>query len=245
MLSFYKEKIAVWSWYDFPKVSSTNDTIKEFSTKEMPVVVSAIEQTGGRGRRGRKWEPIAGNLYFTYSLEIPLSELSRYVCLIGLSLAKTIQGYTKNQEIKIKWPNDVFFAGKKITGILLEKIQGDIWAVGIGVNIVDSPKISNLLYEATSLKEEGIITDRVDFLHRYLEQFKKDLSEYKEKGFGPLKDEWQALALNIGQQISIKNETLTKTGIFLKLDDNGYLILKTDKGEDRIVAGDLFMNKEK
>lgn len=244
MLSFYKEKIAAWDWYDFPKVTSTNDTIKDFSSEKLPVVISAIEQTGGRGRRGRKWEPVAGNLYFTFSLEIPLNELSRYVCLIGLSLAKTIQGYAPNQDIKIKWPNDVFLAGKKLTGILIEKIRDNTWAVGIGVNIVDSPKLSNLLYQATSLKEEGIITDRVDFLHRYLHQLTKDLEQYKSNCFQPLKEEWQALALNIGQQITIENEALTQTGIFLKLDDNGYLILKTDKGEVRIIAGDLFINKE-
>lgn len=244
MLSFYKEQIAAWSWYDLPSVISTNDTIKELKENKLPAVISAVEQTGGRGRRGRKWEAVAGNLYFTYSLEFPLSELSRYVCLIGLSLAKTIQSYAPNQDIKIKWPNDVFLAGKKLTGILIEKIRDNTWAVGIGVNIVDSPKLNNLLYQATSLKEEGIITNRVDFLHRYLHRLTEDLEQYKSKGFSPLKEEWQALALNIGQQIIIKNEALTKTGIFLKLDDNGYLILKTNKGEVRVTAGDLFINKE-
>lgn len=244
MLSFYKERISLWNWYDLPEVTSTNDIIKEFSNNDMPVVISAVEQTGGRGRRGRKWEPVAGNLYFTFSLEFPLSELSRYVCLIGLSIAKTIREYAPHQDIKIKWPNDVFLNKKKVTGILIENIKDNIWAVGIGVNIVDSPKLTNLLYLATSLKEEGIITNRIDFLHRYLHRLTKDLEQYKRDGFSPLKEEWQALALNIGQPITIKNEAETKIGIFLKLDDNGYLILKTNKGEERIVAGDLFINKE-
>ena len=244
MLSFYKGKIALWNWYDLPKVTSTNDTIKELSSEQMPAVISAVEQTGGRGRRGRNWEPIKGNLYFTFSLEIPLSDLSRYVCLIGLSLAKTVYAYASNQDIKIKWPNDVFISNKKMSGILIENIKDNIWAVGIGVNIVNSPKLNNLLYQATSLKEEGIITNREDVLHHYLEQLSADIAEYKRKGFTPLKAQWENFALNLNQQILIQNEATTQKGIFLGLDDNGYLILKTNKGEVRIVAGDLFINKE-
>ena len=48
-------------------------------------------------------------------------------------------------------------------------------------------------------------------------------------------------ALNCRQKISVKTETAVKTGEFLTIDDNGYLMLKTGEGIERIVAGDLFM----
>jgi biotin-(acetyl-CoA carboxylase) ligase len=48
-------------------------------------------------------------------------------------------------------------------------------------------------------------------------------------------------ALNLGQEVTIKNDTDVKTGVFLTLDENGYLILKMKDKEERIIAGDLFI----
>lgn len=237
----FKEKIALWEWYDVPSVESTNDEIKKLPVFEKPVVISAVCQTKGRGRRGHIWQEKTGNLYFTFSLNIAVADLSRYVCLIGLSLAKTVQSLSSESVIKIKWPNDVFLNNKKISGILLENIKNDLWAIGIGVNIASSPEISNAVYQAGSLKENGIILDRTDFLRYYLKNFVEDLRLYQEKGFAPLKEQWLSLAMNLNKEITIRNENVEKTGVFLTLDDNGYLLLKTNKGTERIIAGDLFI----
>lgn len=96
-------------------------------------------------------------------------------------------------------------------------------------------------YEAGSLKENGIMLDRIEFLHYYLAKFASDLEQYRREGFLPLKERWLGLALNCRQKISVKTETAVKTGEFLTIDDNGYLMLKTGEGIERIVAGDLFM----
>ena len=227
----YKEKIASWEWYDANIVSSTNDEIKKLFLKEKNIVLSAIEQTNGRGRRGRDWKGETGNLYFSYSLEINLKELSQIVCIVGLSLAKTILSYAKNLDIKIKWPNDVFVENRKISGILIENAKDNLWIIGIGVNIVSSPKLSNSIYEATSLKENNINITREEFLKQYLKTFHQDYSSYKQNGFDSVKQEWLKMALNYQKEITIKTEKEIKTGIFLNLDDNGYLILKTNNGE--------------
>lgn len=244
MPCMYKEKIALWEWYDVPVVNSTNDEIKKFLFEETPVVISAVRQTKGRGRRGHTWQEKEGNLYFTLSLKIPPFELSRYVCLIGLRLAKTIKALSPESNVKIKWPNDVFLNNKKVSGILLEKLKEDIWAIGIGVNIVASPTICNMPYQAGSLKESAIVLDRTDFLRYYLENFAKDLLLYQKEGFLPIKAQWLSFAMNLNREITIKNERTVQTGIFLTLDDNGYLLLKTDEQIKRIVAGDLFVQKE-
>ena len=241
----YKKKIAEWKWFDEQTVTSTNDIIKELSKEEYPVVVSAVEQTAGRGRRNRKWVSKTGNLYFTLSLEIKPQEISRYVCLIGLVLAKTITEISPLCQPKIKWPNDIFLKDKKLTGMLLENIKEDIWAVGIGVNIADSPKLINQAYEATSLKENGILTTREIFLEKFLNNLSKMQKQYRQQGFTPIKDEWLKQALNLGKEIIIKNEKDEKRGKFLTLDENGYLILKTNQGKQKIIAGDLFLTKEK
>lgn len=236
----YKEKIALWSWYDIPSVTSTNDEIKNLISTETPVVLSAVSQTKGRGRRGHVWQEQKGNLYFTLTQHISPQDLSRYVCIIGLSLAKTILALSPKSLVKIKWPNDVFLNNKKISGILFENIKDDLWAIGVGVNIVSAPQLENAAYQATSLKENAITLDRTDFLRYLLQEFAKDLLFYQENGFTSLKEEWLSLALNLNQKITVKNEKTDKTGIFLTLDDNAYLLLKTDNGTERILAGDLF-----
>lgn len=237
------QKIALWEWYDIESTTSTNDEIKKIikETKKTMVAVSAKFQSNGRGRRGRNWQGLEGNLYFTYSLKIAPEELSQIVCLIGLSLAKTVQSLTFTENIQIKWPNDVFLNGGKVSGILLENINENLWAVGIGVNIVEAPKLKNATYQATSLKECAIMIDRTDFLRYYLKNFATDLTRYQKEGFSPLKVEWLRLALNYQKEITVKTENSEKKGIFLTLDDNGYLVLKTPQGEERILAGDLFV----
>lgn len=242
MLPVYKEKIALWDWYEIESTGSTNDEIKRLiPSSGNSVALSAVRQTGGRGRRGRGWQEIEGNLYLTFSVEIPAAELSRYVCLIGLSLAETIKEIAPQSDVRIKWPNDVFLGGKKLSGILLENICGSLWAVGIGVNVAAAPDLSGTAYKAGSLKENGIMLDRIEFLHYYLAKFASGLEQYRREGFLPLKERWLSLALNRRQKISVKTETAVKTGEFLTIDDNGYLMLKTGEGIERIVAGDLFI----
>lgn len=241
MSYLYKEKIGRWYWYEKEEVTSTNDEIRQLPELEAGVVLSAVRQTAGRGRRGHLWHAPAGNLYFTYSWHILPEDLSRMVCLIGLSLAETVLELSSQAEIKIKWPNDVFLNHKKISGILLENIAKDLWIIGIGVNIVSAPQLSGGAYQATSLQENDILISREAFLRRYLLKFEEIIAEYAKEGFTPLKKRWLNLALNYQQPIMIKGEKEIKKGVFLTLDDKGYLVLKTKEGEERIVAGDLFI----
>ena len=238
----YKEKIVKWDWYDADSVISTNDTVKEKVCEfGKNIVISAIHQTGGRGRRGKKWQEIVGNLYFTYTQEAEAQELSKIVCIVGLSLAKVITSLSPQSDVKIKWPNDVFLEGKKMSGILIENIEKNIWAIGIGINVAGAPVLERENYQATSLKENGIVLDRTEILRYYLEQFSEDMKEYHHNGFKNIREQWLGKAKNYHQEIMIKTEKETKKGRFEDLDDNGYLILKTTQGTERIIAGDLFV----
>ena len=156
-------------------------------------------------------------------------------------MAKTVKALSDSADVRIKWPNDIYLNGKKLSGILIENIKDSLWAIGIGVNIIGSPQIKDMPYQATSLKESGINSERTAFLAQYLEQFQRDVAQYKNKGFTFIKEEWLKYALNLGQEVTIKNDTSVKTGIFLTLDENGYLILKREDKEERIIAGDLFV----
>jgi BirA family biotin operon repressor/biotin-[acetyl-CoA-carboxylase] ligase len=241
MLYIHKEKIENYECYELEELGSTNDEIKSIKDASIPTIITALKQTKGRGRRGRSWEQVLGNLYFSYNIELSPKDLSKLVCIIGLSLAKTIKELSSTVDIKIKWPNDVMVNGHKISGILIENIKDNYWALGIGVNIVASPNINNTYYKATSLKEQGVTLDRMDFLRYYMKNFSNYYKNYLEFGFENIKKEWLEFAFKLHETITIQNEKTLKTGIFTNLDDEGYLILKTNNKEEKIIAGDLFI----
>lgn len=217
-----------WQWVELEEVGSTSDEVKKHG-----VVVSALRQTDGRGRMGRKWESVEGNLFFSFGIEFEVSRIGQLILIIGLSVAETI-----GNKAKIKWPNDVLVNGKKVSGILVEKVD-DFFIVGIGVNIKSSPKIEGLIYPATSLKEEGIEADRAEFLNQYINTLDKNLELWQKEGIEPIKTNWLKYAHNLGKMIKVKNNTQTNEGIFQGIDDNGLLLLENNNKTTKIIAGDV------
>tara|TARA_Y100000590_G_scaffold426683_1_gene536052 strand:- start:2408 stop:2938 length:531 start_codon:yes stop_codon:yes gene_type:complete len=132
----------------FLKVTkSTNDVairkIKE--GKERGIIITE-KQTNGRGQRGNKWISLKGNLFMSIFFEVKniqsIKKITKENCkIIKQALSKFVQ-----QKIQIKKPNDLLIKKKKICGILQETLQNNdkfFFIVGIGLNLVKSPKISN------------------------------------------------------------------------------------------------------
>lgn len=231
-----------WSWKDFDEVGSTNDEAKKhfISSDIKKFVVTAKRQSSGRGRRGRNWVSIDGNLFASFVLDFEPKYIGVLSFIVSLSVFDVIKNLSSNIDIKLKWPNDVLVEGKKISGILVEKGEGDSFVVGVGVNIVGYPQDINPLYHATSLQELGIITDRIVILKNYISVFNKYLELWKKSGFAAIRDIWLKNAKNIGQRIIVKFEKEEKEGIFYGVDDNGYLLLEHKGNIERIYAGDVF-----
>ncbi len=148
--------------FHYKSINSTNDTainlIKQKNLKAGLVV--AERQKKGRGQRGKRWISYKGNLFVSifFSLEkinLTLEQLTKINCKLIINL---LSKYYKKR-INIKMPNDILINKKKICGILQETIEkNDIkyLIVGIGVNLIRSPKISSYpttnLYELTEKK---------------------------------------------------------------------------------------------
>jgi BirA family biotin operon repressor/biotin-[acetyl-CoA-carboxylase] ligase len=143
--------------FKFKKVNSTNNTairiIKNSNFKFG--MVTADTQLSGKGQYGKKWISNKGNLFVSFfheikNINISLSTLTKINCLL---VKKTIEKYYK-KKIVFKKPNDLFINKKKISGILQEIISvsgNKFLIVGIGVNLIKSPKIKN--YPTTNLSE--------------------------------------------------------------------------------------------
>ena len=110
---------------------STNERAKELATAGAPhgTLVTAGEQTAGRGRQGREWVAPPGS---SVLMSLVLRELDP---LLPLRAAVAVAGTVGSKEIK--WPNDVWLGGRKVAGILVEGRPAEGWAVlGIGVNVL-------------------------------------------------------------------------------------------------------------
>ena len=122
--------------------ASTNEDAKSYLEKQSsPLSIHLSEQqVAGKGRNGKKWvSPKGKNIYLSIGWISPLqySELNGLSLAVGTVLASTLNKYAGNL-IKIKWPNDLLFKKKKISGILIETVDlGDTVGVviGIGINV--------------------------------------------------------------------------------------------------------------
>ena len=238
------KKIRNWFWQDFDKITSTNDVAKLLIDEvKQNCIVSAVLQTNGRGRRGKNWISQKGNLFVSIAFKAKQADLSKLVILSAVAVYKTIKHFACNCAIKIKWPNDILVNNAKISGILFEKANDDFWVMGLGLNVVKSPQDDLTDYKTISLNQLGANTHREEVLRLFVEVFDELLEEYYNLGFDNIKQTWLDNAYNLGNCVTIKQEKNVLQGVFIAIDDNGALLLKTDGKIKTILAGDLFVDK--
>jgi biotin-[acetyl-CoA-carboxylase] ligase BirA-like protein len=128
-------------------------------SREAPFAMYCDRQTEGRGRKGQEWISPSGNIYLTIALgESELREFSP--TLIPLKVVTLISWWLAvefNLRVTVKWPNDIYFAGRKLGGILCEgsSCNGEMLSclVGIGLNLNVVPEVAaDQKYDAISLE---------------------------------------------------------------------------------------------
>ncbi len=236
-------------------IASTNDEAKRLARAGAAerTVVWALEQTAGRGRRGRRWVSPRGNLYTSLVLRPDCSPESAArlgfaaALAIGDALASLVPGLAG---LACKWPNDVLLDGRKIAGILLESELGRdantgsgerlaFLVVGVGINLVAAPEDAE--YPATSLAAEGCrAPEPAAMLEALIRCFDVWERRWREEGFAPVRNAWLARATPLGQPIEVRLENRTLHGRFADLDRHGALVLETPDGPRLISAGDVF-----
>ena len=184
------------------RVDSTNDYLKAFVEEGETRMVVAREQTSGKGRGDRNWySPPGEGLYLSYLL-YPGWQLERspfLSMLTGLAVVQAIREEGPSSlQLKLKRPNDILIAGKKVGGILIEmsSMQDRIlWAiVGIGVNLYQKDFPEDLP-RPTSLAQEGVtVSNPLDFCDRLTGQFER-LYRQLEKG------KWEVIQAEFEQQL--------------------------------------------
>ena len=139
----------------YDSVDSTNNIAADLAhdPANAGMAVLAGEQTAGRGQYGRSWQSPPGAGVWLSVLLAPPPDLRRPVLLTAwaaIAVADTASELT-GHPTRVKWPNDVLLAGRKVCGILIEQTQGTV--VGIGLNVNQTPEqfAAAGLPDATSL----------------------------------------------------------------------------------------------
>ena len=233
----------------YDSIGSTNDEAKRLAREGTAAgtVVWALEQTAGRGRRGRAWASPRGNLYMSLLMR-PDCSADRAAQLgfvsavaIGGALGEIFPGLGG---LSYKWPNDVLLNGRKIAGILLESEmtaldRPSFLVAGVGVNLTAAPQQTE--FPATSVAEEGLgeVAPAV-MLEIFLQHFRRWEQRWREDGFSPVRAAWRAASVSSpGDPITVRLETDTVIGRFLDLDEQGALLLDCAGECRRISAGEV------
>jgi len=123
---------------------STNSRARELVEAGAPggTVVTAREQTAGRGRQGRAWTAPDGKALLYSAIVRPLDERHLLLPLsVPLAVCAAAEALRSDSECMVKWPNDVWLEGRKLAGILIEAKPQDGWAViGVGLNLSIAPE---------------------------------------------------------------------------------------------------------
>jgi len=223
------------------RTDSTNEEAKRVPPIHGLCIV-AREQTGGRGRRGRRWlsERDKG-LYASFVLRKPEKNLGILSLAFGYStfvtLSKLCEGFY------LKWPNDVYFNGKKVAGILLELLK-DRLIVGIGINLTYSrEELSQFPVPATSLTAEGISFNRELLINNLYDEVMR-MYERLEKGkFGV--EEFEKNCPMLGREILVIEGEKKYRGRAIGIGKNGTLIVETEDGIRELHSGDVSVREER
>tara|TARA_B110000438_G_C15754310_1_gene624395 strand:- start:584 stop:1174 length:591 start_codon:yes stop_codon:yes gene_type:complete len=144
--------------FNFESISSTNDTAIDLikNKKKIAGCICAKNQTKGRGTHGNKWISIKGNLFMSlfFPLKNQYPSFTEFSIINPVIISEVLKKFIKKkQNVSIKFPNDLFLNGKKISGILQEVITSKskkYLIIGVGLNIEANPK-KITRYEATNI----------------------------------------------------------------------------------------------
>ena len=234
----------------YKKVKSTNDTALKLIKKNItnPTLVTTEKQTNGRGTVGKKWVSEKGNLFISLFFKFDKKKINfKQFAILNAFLLRKVLSKTIPKKIKIKWPNDLLFEGRKIVGILMElsaevdHIHHVIIGIGMDVNQTASEFPTSIRDVATSLKlASGNDINRAKLAVSVMQELDADYHRVQSGQFKYVADEWAAQCNTIGREVNIQIGAHCHVGRAEALDESGALLLRTPHGRiERITGGDV------
>ncbi len=230
-----------------PVIDSTNqyllDRLAELESGDACV---AEYQQAGRGRRGRRWfSPFGANLYLSmfWRLEQGPAAAVGLSLVIGIIMAEVLQDLGA-QEVRVKWPNDLYLKDRKLAGILVELTgkTGDAAqiVIGAGLNMVMRNVQSEVVNQAwTNLQEAGVKIDRNTLAVRLIKELRTALTLFEQEGLAPFLSRWKKLDNFINRPVKLLIGEKEVYGTSRGIDAQGALLLEQDGVIKPWVGGEI------
>jgi BirA family transcriptional regulator, biotin operon repressor / biotin---[acetyl-CoA-carboxylase] ligase len=236
----------------FRVTDSTNARARELARAGAPhgTVVTADEQTDGRGRQGRAWVAPRGRALLYSLLLRSLGERPLLPLAAALAVCEAAEDLAPGIECKVKWPNDVQVEGRKLAGILIEARPQDDWAViGVGLNLSISPDEfpPDLRDRATSLTTadnlRGIATRLtvITCSKRCDQLLSAQLERWIDAPGEAILAAWRRRDALKGREVFWDGGSRGGTGVAGGISDAGDLVVATSDGPVTLNAGEVHL----
>lgn len=227
--------------FHFDELGSTSDYLKEKKDKKDWDLVVADVQTSGRGRRGNLWVSPPGAGLFSFVLKedpnLSIEEYSKLPLIVGISLLEGLKNVVE-LDYKFKWTNDIYLLDKKLSGILVEKVE-DFFIIGIGININNSEFLGESKNGISLKSATGNRYEILDTIKTIVNSFEKYWNRY-------IRGEWNEILYEINEKNYLLNRGIEIeflgskiSGIGGKILKNGRLEVETADGIKEFMVGEI------
>ena len=231
----------------FETIDSTNAWLLE--NGEVGDVCLSETQTAGRGRRDNPWiSPNSGNIYLSYCCRFDNSVQRRSLLglVTGIAIAEALQNIGLSGQ-GIKWPNDIFWRGKKLGGILIQTADNyEKFIIGIGLNIsLPEQSRREISQEAVSLEDalQGQEFDRENVVINIIQQLLFYTDLFADLSFQSFLQSWQRWDILQDQEVSFQHQGKTLSGTVAGIDQHGRLGILLESGIEYFSAVDIKLQK--
>jgi BirA family transcriptional regulator, biotin operon repressor / biotin---[acetyl-CoA-carboxylase] ligase len=232
-----------------PEIDSTNSELlrRARAGRTEPTLLVAEQQSAGRGRMGRTWHAAPGQ-GLTFSIGLPLAPAAwdGLSLAVGVSLAGSLHA-----DIQLKWPNDLWWRGHKLGGVLIETVgmaAAQRYAVlGVGLNIA-TPNVSDASDTAASAALQAFTTPAAGLqqlvpsisaaqaLEAVTAPLLADLLQFEREGFAPFASRFAACDALLAQAVRCSDGV---EGVVQGVDATGALLVRTMAGVQRVHSGEV------
>ncbi|PDH27087.1 MAG: biotin--[acetyl-CoA-carboxylase] ligase [Puniceicoccaceae bacterium MED-G32] len=257
LFTYGKQLTKDFQLFFYPSIDSTNfEAERLFSNgAKPPFAVFTNKQTAGKGRLGRKWHSQANqNLYCSimFSPNTQPEKLQSFTLWAGIEVCRSIKALIPTLDLKIKWPNDLYCNGKKVSGILTEaRIDSDRMhtiILGLGLNINSTTKSfpEEIRSIATSLRAET--NQSYDMNALSIEIIQATVRAYKKctvsNNNESLSKAWDAFDYLKDKPISLTENGQKVSGLALGINSYGALQIKKNDGKIHTIhSGDVTLKQ--
>ncbi|MDR0595187.1 MAG: biotin--[acetyl-CoA-carboxylase] ligase [Puniceicoccales bacterium] len=220
----------------FDSVISTNDEVVKLlncGLKPMFGVV-ANRQTGGRGCHGNQWmSEDVENIYFSTALPVEIFAANGISMFTQTFVLSFLEKLSTLIHLNVKWPNDIFFHGKKIGGALLETCFGGEAikhaVFGVGINVASAPDLKNVPdgnYKAAALRDFLPSISYAFVLDKVVQSIADAVHLHEQGAFSEfIANNWKNFDMLHHRQVKVKFNGKIFNGEALGIDPSGCFIL--------------------